>query len=1330
MAVAFTYHPIVIKWPVQFGGAQGSPNVLPLQMTPLNSVTPMPANNELDLFVSGPCQLDPAEFDAQGNWTACQTDGAINTLPGPYLDVAGGNDVMMNVPATQLAAAWHAAIPTVVVPTPSVTYPVNCQLGWVEADSPTAFYSNRNALPQSGFWEGDQAQCAVHAELGTQANCQNPDANGFCWQNLSDQQSATTPASPQDAQSVWNVCASGGSSSSPCLVSSPMQVPITFPEAVNHLRFCWTYQLNDTYFGDLPAYASVNDAYSGPQAKVTGCSDPLTVDVQPAALMQLDVLPYKILYMPPGDLSSSSYTLTQGTSTTTALTLGSSSSQSLASDVNGQVAASLAYGAFSVNEATRWDHNTSTTNTTSDSSTNSVQWVDQYTQTWSSPQKLSQLSEPGQQPWQFDEIALSIHPQFALWDFGGVVSYQMFGSLSNEYDVSAGALLTCSEGTTGLPIPGDYSPPVTLTPDECGSLLQLDPFAAASSQDASSQLATLSQGGLATRLESVARGEPGLGTNGTKTDSVSQQDINTQASTSATTADVKVTDMVGNSISAGLSFGGSGVSLNMGESLTSGLDLQVSYQKSVTAVQSSTSAASGTLGDDTNPIDTTEWLDDRWGTMMFQVAPPTVTGVTPSAGPIGGGTAVTISGTGFWSGPTAVNFCAQGGSLCLPATDVTLVTDQTITAKAPAMPAGTVDVVVESPGGQSATSAQDQFTFQPPPPQITGVSPSTGPVAGGTQVTITGSGFTGATEVWFGSGHSLADDQLTNGASKTCSGIPPYAAATFQVVSDTEITATTPEIYGPGTLEVEVLGPVGQSAVVPSDQFTYTGAAHGCHSGTGPGTSGLGWLWSTLPTLSGVTPDTGPATGGTRVTITGTNFQTTPEQRTGCVFGRCFTFEYQAPPPVDFCVSSTACAQASHVTFVSATTLEATVPPGAPGVVDVQVGGQFGFSQPATADRFTYVRTLVCNTCGAGQGASLTETVAAYPATLPADGTDVSTVTATVKDSVGEAVYGAPVTFSTTLGNLAVTQAVYTDTSGQAEATINSTTPGTATVTAQVYGAPGLTGPDTVQVDFVPLPVVSGISPATGPAAGGTVVTVTGSGLTGASTVQFGAHAGSDLQVLSDTSLTVTAPAGAGTVDVTVGNQAASSSATQADLFTYLPAAALVTRTLSPGWNTLSVPFTLADPTLAAILSDGGASLEVAYAFQDGAWVQVTQANEQTLLAEPLVGLYLDIGGSQPVTATLRATASPNPPPTAALAPGWNLVGPSALEGAESYSDFLAGVAPSSVPVLVDPNGAGATSSDPETDTQDQVRNGYAYWVWAQAPATVVGRIPTGQVQS
>jgi ricin-type beta-trefoil lectin protein/IPT/TIG domain-containing protein len=80
-------------------------------------------------------------------------------------------------------------------------------------------------------------------------------------------------------------------------------------------------------------------------------------------------------------------------------------------------------------------------------------------------------------------------------------------------------------------------------------------------------------------------------------------------------------------------------------------------------------------------------------------------------------------------------------------------------------------------------------------------------------------------------------------------------------------------------------------------------------------------------------------------------------------------------------------------------------------------------------------------------------------------------------------------------------------------------------------------------------PVVTGVSPTSGPPAGGTSVTVTGTNLTGG-TVAFGPHAATGV-TCGATSCTATSPAGTGTVDVEVTTTGGTSAPTSADHFTY-----------------------------------------------------------------------------------------------------------------------------------------------------------------------------------
>jgi hypothetical protein len=86
------------------------------------------------------------------------------------------------------------------------------------------------------------------------------------------------------------------------------------------------------------------------------------------------------------------------------------------------------------------------------------------------------------------------------------------------------------------------------------------------------------------------------------------------------------------------------------------------------------------------------------------------------------------------------------------------------------------------------------------PPVVTGVNPATGVILGGETVTVTGSGFTNATAVKFGT--------------------KPTTSLT--VVNDTRLTVPSPKATTIGPVDVTVTTPAGTSATSPADHFTYT----------------------------------------------------------------------------------------------------------------------------------------------------------------------------------------------------------------------------------------------------------------------------------------------------------------------------------------------------------------------------------------------------------------------------------------------------------------------------------------------------------------------------
>jgi uncharacterized repeat protein (TIGR02059 family) len=134
------------------------------------------------------------------------------------------------------------------------------------------------------------------------------------------------------------------------------------------------------------------------------------------------------------------------------------------------------------------------------------------------------------------------------------------------------------------------------------------------------------------------------------------------------------------------------------------------------------------------------------------------------------------------------------------------------------------------------------------------------------------------------------------------------------------------------------------------------------------------------------------------------------------------------------------------------------------------------------------------------------------------------------------------------------------------------------TIKAADNGVLAAFGPLPVTNNFLgPAPTVTSIAPASGPVNGGTRVTVTGTGFIGATAVKFGAKAGTNLTVKSDTQIRITSPDGAAgaVVHVTVTTPAGTSAANPADRFTYVPAPSVTGVTPAIGINTGLVSVTI-----------------------------------------------------------------------------------------------------------------------------------------------------------
>jgi hypothetical protein len=276
---------------------------------------------------------------------------------------------------------------------------------------------------------------------------------------------------------------------------------------------------------------------------------------------------------------------------------------------------------------------------------------------------------------------------------------------------------------------------------------------------------------------------------------------------------------------------------------------------------------------------------------------PVVTGLSAPSGSVTGGATVTVAGSGL-GGATQVRFGATSASFHA-ATDASLV------AVSPPGSAGPVAVTVTTPGGMSASTAAATFSYQPPPPptppaptlpSLWGLSRTRAPAPGGGTVTLTGAALSGLTGVLFGD----------TPASITAGG-------------DTSVTVTVPA-HPAGTVTVTVTTAAGRSAAPPLSQFTFVSP----------------------PTVAGLSATRGPARGGTRITVRGTQL------------GDVTAVYFSAHLGVGLL----------HLPDGS---LSVVTPPGS-GIVTVRATGDYGSSAAPGSARFTYVATPIITMVSAKRG--------------------------------------------------------------------------------------------------------------------------------------------------------------------------------------------------------------------------------------------------------------------------------------------------------------------------------------------------------------------------
>ena len=170
---------------------------------------------------------------------------------------------------------------------------------------------------------------------------------------------------------------------------------------------------------------------------------------------------------------------------------------------------------------------------------------------------------------------------------------------------------------------------------------------------------------------------------------------------------------------------------------------------------------------------------------VFTYDAPTISNVAPTHGPIVGGTAVTITGTGFSPAFGATTVTIDG----LPAPIMSINASGTqIVVTAPPGP-GTGSAVVVNVGGQTNPTSSIA-TFKYDAPTLSSLTPSHGPLAGGTVITLVGTGFATTAQ-----GNSVTIGGLP---AQRCSPSMPWARSSWS--TRPLARATAPALSSPSAI--------------------------------------------------------------------------------------------------------------------------------------------------------------------------------------------------------------------------------------------------------------------------------------------------------------------------------------------------------------------------------------------------------------------------------------------------------------------------------------------------------------------------------------------------
>jgi len=236
----------------------------------------------------------------------------------------------------------------------------------------------------------------------------------------------------------------------------------------------------------------------------------------------------------------------------------------------------------------------------------------------------------------------------------------------------------------------------------------------------------------------------------------------------------------------------SGATVKFGTVTASSVNVQSATSIVATAPPGTTGAVAITV---TNP----DGLSATANGFTYVIPAPTVSNVAPASGPSNGGTAVQINGANFQNGAT-VTFGTKAAQKVIvnDAGSIIAITPAAIGNEEQGIP---IDIVIHNPDGQSVTQAHG-FQYTSAPLSITVVSPGSGTNAGGTTVSISGSGFTSA----------------LSGASVKFGGV---AGTNLTALDAANLTVTLPP-HANGTVDVAVT--IGGQTITALAAFTYEAA--------------------------------------------------------------------------------------------------------------------------------------------------------------------------------------------------------------------------------------------------------------------------------------------------------------------------------------------------------------------------------------------------------------------------------------------------------------------------------------------------------------------------